>query len=63
MPTFVTDAYPGLAALVVTSYQAGTVLDMTFTVDTTTAQFTGFDGRAAFCGHGSMTSSGDGRVG
>ena len=46
-----------------TSYQAGTVLDMTFTVDTTTAQFTGFDGRAAFCGHGSMTASGDGRVG
>ena len=63
IPTFVTDPYPGLAALVVTSYQAGTVLDMTFTVDSTTAQFTGFDGRAAFCGHGSMTQSGDGRVG
>jgi hypothetical protein len=63
VPTFITDAYPGLAALVVTSYQAGTVLDMTFTVDTTTAQFAGFDGRAAFCGLGSLTSAGDGRVG
>jgi hypothetical protein len=63
VPTFITDAYPGLAALVVTSYQAGTVLDMTFSVDATTGQFTGFDGTAAFCGLGSMTTSGDGRVG
>jgi hypothetical protein len=63
VPTFITDAYPGLAALVVTSDQAGTVLDMTFTVDTTTGQFTGFDGQAAFCGLGSMTAGGDGRVG
>ncbi len=63
VPTFITDAYPGLAALVATSYQAGTVLDMTFSVDTTTGQFVGFDGQAAFCGLGSMTASGDGRVG
>jgi hypothetical protein len=63
IPTFVTDAYPGLAALVVTSYQAETVLDMTFDVDTTTGQFIGFDGQAAFCGLGSLTAGGDGRVG
>lgn len=63
IPPFVTDANPGLAALVVTSEQAGTPLTITFTVDTTTGGFTGFDGNAAFCGKGSMTSTGDGKVG
>ena len=63
IPPFVTDANPGLAALVVTSEQAGTPLTITFTVDTTTGAFTGFDGNAAFCGKGSMTSGGDGKVG
>ena len=58
-----TDANPGLAALFVTSYQAGTSLIVTFTVDTTTGGFTGFDGTAAFCGKGSVTSGGDGKVG
>ena len=63
IPPFVTDANPGLAALVVTSEQAGTPLTITFTVDTTTGGFTGFDGHAAFCGKGSLTSAGDGKVG
>ena len=63
IPPFVTDANPGLAALVVTSEQAGTPLTITFTVDTTTGGFTGFDGNAAFCGKGSLTSGGDGKVG
>jgi hypothetical protein len=63
VPPFVTDANPGLAALFVTSYQAGTPLSVTFTVDTTTGQFTAFDGAAAFCGTGSVTPGGDGQVG
>jgi hypothetical protein len=63
VPTFITDAYPGLAALFVTSYQAGTELTVTFSVDTTTGQFTGVDGTAAFCGAGSVTDGGDGQVG
>jgi hypothetical protein len=63
VPTFVTDAYPGLAALFVTSYQAGSELAVTFSVDPTTGAFTGFDGEAAFCGTGSVTSGGDGQVG
>ncbi len=63
VPDFVTDAYPGIAALFVTSYQAGTDLTVTFTVDPTTGQFVGFDGHAAFCGKGGVDSNGDGRVG
>ncbi len=63
IPPFVTDATPGLAAIVVTSAQAGTPLTITFTVDTTTGGFTGFDGHAAFCGKGSLTSGGVGKVG
>lgn len=63
VPNFITDANPGLAALFVTSYQAGTSLTVHFTVDGTTGGFTGFDGTAAFCGKGSVTSGGDGKVG
>jgi hypothetical protein len=63
VPDFITDTYPGLAALVVTSYQAGTTLTMQFTVDTTTGAFTGFDGSGSFCGRGRMTSGGGGKVG
>ena len=58
-----TDATPALAALFVTSYQAGTELTVTFTVDGTSGQFVAFDGTAAFCGTGSVTSGGDGQVG
>ena len=63
IPTTVTDAYPGLGALFATSYQAGTTLSITFTIDMTTGGITGFDGTAAFCGKGSVTSGGDGKVG
>ncbi len=63
VPTFITDAYPGLAALFVTSYQAGSTLTVTFTIDPTTGGFTSFDGVAAFCGTGSVTAGGDGQVG
>jgi hypothetical protein len=63
IPTFVTDANPGLAALFVTTYQAGTDLAITFTVDPLTGQFVAFDGTAAFCGAGSVSQGGDGQVG
>ncbi len=63
IPTSITDANPGLAALFVTSYQAGTSLTVTFTVDADTGGFTGFDGKALFCGKGSVTQGGDGQVG
>jgi len=63
IPPFVTDAYPGLAALIVTSDRAATVLTITFSTDTTTGAFTGFDGHAHFCGPGSITQGGDGQVG
>jgi hypothetical protein len=63
VPDFITDANPGLAALFVTSYQAGTTVTVTFTVDTSTGAFTGVDGTAAFCGQGSVTAGGDGQVG
>ena len=63
VPTFITDAYPGLAALFVTSYQAGSTLSVTFTIDATSGEFTGFDGVAGFCGTGSVTVDGDGQVG
>ena len=63
VPTFITDANPGLAALFVTSYQAGSALTVTFTVNTTSGGFTAFDGVAGFCGTGSVTEDGDGQVG
>jgi hypothetical protein len=63
VPTNVTDAYPPLDALFATSYQAGTTLTVTFTIDTTTGALTGFDGHAAFCGAASVDSKGNGHVG
>jgi hypothetical protein len=63
VPSFITDAYPGLAALFVASYQAETSLSVTFTVDVSTGAFAGFDGHAAFCGAGGVTGDGDGTVG
>jgi hypothetical protein len=63
VPTNVIDAYPGLAALFPTSAAAGTPLVVDFSVDPTSGMFLGFDGRAAFCGAGSVTSDGDGKVG
>ena len=63
IPPFVTDAYPGLKALIVTSYQAGTALTIAFSVDATNGAFIGFDGHAKFCGIATVTKSGDGQVG
>ena len=63
IPPSVTDAYPGLKALIVTSYQAGTVLTITFSVDPTNGNFVGFDGHAKFCGTARLTKGGDGQVG
>jgi len=50
IPTSVTDAYPALAGLFVTSYQAGSTLAISFDIDMTNGGFSGFDGHAAFCG-------------
>jgi len=63
VPTNVTDAYPPLSALFKSSYQAGTAMSVTFTVDTTTGGLSGFDGHAAFCGAASLDSKGVGHVG
>jgi hypothetical protein len=63
VPTFVTDAYPGLAALFVASYEAGTSVSLTFSVDVTSGAFIGFDGEAHFCGVASVTKDGDGKIG
>jgi hypothetical protein len=63
IPAAITDAYPALGALFATSASANSALTITFTVDTTTGAFTGFNGVAAFCGVGSLAASGDGKVG
>jgi hypothetical protein len=63
VPTFITDAYPGLAAVFVTSAATGTDASATFTVDTTSGQFTGFDATASFCGPGNVDGDGNGLVG
>ena len=63
IPEFITDAYPGLAALFVTSYQADKQLTVTFSVDVTSGAFAGFDGTAKFCGKAGLTSGGDGKIG
>jgi hypothetical protein len=63
IPTFITDAYPGLAAVFGTSAAAGTDATTTFSVDTSTGQFTGLDARAAFCGPADLAGNGDGLVG
>jgi hypothetical protein len=63
IPTFVTDAYPGLAAVFATSAAAGTDATATFTVDVTSGQFTGVTADAAFCGPGDLAGNGDGLVG
>ena len=60
IPPYITDALPGLDALIVTSYRAQTVLTITFSVDATNGGFTGFDGHANFCGLATVTPGGDG---
>ena len=63
IPTFITDAYPGLAAVFVASEKAGTDATATFEVDTTTGRFTGFEGTAEFCGAVDLAGNGDGLIG
>jgi hypothetical protein len=63
IPTFITDAYPGLAAVFITSAAAHTVVTATFFVDTSSGQFTGFNAEARFCGAGDLAGNGDGLVG
>lgn len=63
VPTFITDAYPGLAGTFVTSAAAGTEASATFFVDTTTGQFTGVDVMAGFCGPADLAGNGDGTIG
>jgi hypothetical protein len=63
IPSFITDAYPGLAAVFATSAATDAKPTATFFVDTSTGQFTGFDARAAFCGDGDLAGNGDGLVG
>lgn len=63
VPTFITDAYPGLAAVFATSAVAGTPVSSTFTVDVTSGAFTGVAASASFCGHASLDGDGDGQVG
>ncbi len=63
VPTFVTDAYPDLAAIFVTSAAAGTPVTATFDVDTTTGALTGVHASAAFCGPASLDGDGNGLVG
>ena len=63
IPTFITDAYPGLAAVFTTSAAVHTNVTATFFVDTSTGQFTGFGAEAKFCGAGDLAGNGDGRVG
>jgi hypothetical protein len=63
VPTFITDAYPGLAAVFVTSEAAGTEVTATFQVDTSTGQLTGVMAHAGFCGPADLAGDGDGIVG
>jgi hypothetical protein len=63
VPTFVTDAYPGLEGVFATSADAGTNASATFVVDTESGQFSGLSAAAAFCGPGDLAGNGDGLVG
>jgi hypothetical protein len=63
VPTFITDAYPGLEGIFATSAAAGTSATATFAVDTETGLFTGLSAAAAFCGAGDLAGNGDGLVG
>ena len=63
IPPFITDMFPELAAIFVTSEAAGTNVQGTFDVDTTTGAFTGIDVHAAFCGRASLGGGGNGVVG
>ena len=63
IPPFITDMFPELAAIFVTSAAAGTNVQGTFDVDTTTGAFTGIDVHAEFCGRAGLDADGNGVVG
>jgi hypothetical protein len=63
VPTFITDTYPGLAAVFTTSADAGTDVTVTFFIDVSSGRLTNIDARAAFCGRGDLAPNGDGIVG
>ena len=63
IPTFITDAYPGLAAVFVTSEHAGTAATATLDVDTETGRITAVEAVAHFCGAADLATNGDGRIG
>ena len=63
IPTFITDAYPGLAAVFVASEQAATNATATFDVDADSGRFTGVEATAHFCGAADLAGNGDGMVG
>jgi len=63
IPTFITDTYPGLAAVFTTSADAGTDATVTFFIEVSSGRFTSVDARAAFCGPGDLASTGNGIVG
>jgi hypothetical protein len=63
VPTFITDANPGLAAVFATSEAEGTPVSATFNVDVTTGGFTGVSASASFCGPADLDGDGNGLVG
>lgn len=63
IPGFVTDAYPGLAAAIVTSASSGTDATATLDVDVATGRITGVEAIAHFCGAADLAGNGDGLVG
>jgi hypothetical protein len=63
IPSFITDTYPGLAAVFPTSADAGTDATVTFFLDVSTGRLTAIDARASFCGRGDLAANGDGIVG
>jgi hypothetical protein len=63
IPSFITDTYPGLAAVFPTSADAGTDATVTFFIDVSTGRLTAIDASASFCGRGDLAANGDGIVG
>jgi hypothetical protein len=63
IPTFITDAYPGLAAVFVTSEEAGTSATASLSVDPETGRITAVEATAQFCGAADLAGNGDGLIG
>jgi hypothetical protein len=63
VPSFISDAYPGLAVIFVNGEATGSDVASTFYVDTSTGRFTGVDLSAEFCGPAALDGTGDGTIG